>query len=264
MAPAAAFFDLDKTIIARSSALAFGKPLYKAGLLNRRVMLKMAIGQTFYVLFGADHDKMERAREAMVSLTRGWDSDQLEELVEETLNEVVAPLVYAEALFLIDEHHREGRRVYIVSSSPEEIVKPLGHYLGIDDVIATRAKVDADGRYTGELEFYAYGETKADAVRALAAEGVVDLAESYAYSDSFTDTPLLEAVGHPVAVNPDRELRRHAEEQGWPIVEFKLPVNLRTRLQDLHTPPPLISGAAVATLAAAAVAVAYIRSKQKG
>lgn len=258
----AAFFDLDKTIIAKSSTLAFRRHMYKAGLVNRRTVLRMAVAQFFYELFGADHSQMERVREALMALIKGWDSHQLEEIVAETLEDVVAPLVYAEALFLIDEHHREGRQVIIVSTSPMEIVKPLAKYLGVDDVIATRVAVDDEGLYTGELEYYAYGKTKAEAVQQLAIDGL-NLAASYAYSDSHTDLPLLESVGNPVAVNPDRELRKLADERGWPVREFQLAVDLRTRLAEMPKPDPIISGAAVATGIAALIAVVLLRSRRR-
>jgi phosphoserine phosphatase len=166
-------------------------------------------------------------------------------------------------LFLIDEHHREGRQVIIVSSSPVEIVQPLAGYLGVDDVIATRAAVDEEGLYTGELEYYAYGPTKAEAVHELEAQGF-DLAASYAYSDSYTDLPLMEAVGNPVAVNPDRDLRKEAEERGWPIREFQLAVDLRTRLAEMPKPDPVISGAALATGIAAVIGVVLLRSRRRG
>ncbi len=257
----AAFFDLDKTVIAKSSTLAFRRPLYKAGMLGRRSLLKAGLGQLFYVLFGADHDQMERVRAAMLSLTRGWNRDEVEDLVEEALEEIVAPLVYAEALFLIDDHLRQGRRVVIISASPEEIVRPLAHYIGVDEVIATRAKVDADGHFTGELEFYAYGEDKAAEVRRIAERDGLALDESYAYSDSATDMPLLEEVGNPVAVNPDKELRRVAEERGWPILEFQRQVSLRTRLA---RPVPIISGATLALAAGALTAAAILRSRRRG
>ena len=259
----AAFFDLDKTIIAKSSTLAFRRHMYRAGLLNRRMLLRMAIAQSFYVLFGADHDQMERVREQLMALIKGWDAHQVREIVAETLEEVVAPLVYAEALFLIDEHHREGRRVVIISSSPAEVVEPLAAYLGVDDVVATRVGIDDEGRYSGELEFYAYGPGKAEAVQALAERHGFDLNESYAYSDSATDLPLMEAVGNPIAVNPDRELRKEAEANEWPIVEFKLPVDLRPRLGEIPKPVPIISGAALASGVAAAIAVAILRSRKR-
>lgn len=255
----AAFFDLDKTVIAKSSTLAFTGKLYKAGMLGRRTLLRAAIGQLMYVFFGADEDQLERAREAMLQLTKGWNRVEIEALVSEALEEVVAPLVYAEALFLIDEHIREGRAVYIVSASPEEVVRPLARYIGVSNVIATRAEVDENGLYTGGVELYAYGEEKAAAVREVADRNAISLADSYAYSDSITDQPLLELVGHPVAVNPDGDLRSIAEERGWPILDFKRQVSLAERLT---RPVPLISGATVATVLGAAIAWTLLRRRR--
>src|SRR5687768_358209 len=120
----AAFFDLDKTIIAKSSTLAFSGPLFRAGLLNRTSLLKAGIAQAYYQMFGADHDQLERVRQELADLTKGWDKIEIERLVAETVDEVVAPLVYAEALVIIDQHQRAGRRVVVISSSPVEIVKP--------------------------------------------------------------------------------------------------------------------------------------------
>jgi len=242
----AAFFDLDKTIIAKSSTLAFGRPLYKAGFLSRRALLKAGIAQIVYVMVGADHDQMEKVREQLLALTKGWDRVQVRELVRETVDEIVAPLVYAEALAIIDEHHRAGRKVVIISSSPEEVVRPLAVYLGVDDVIASRSKSGPDGRYTGELDFYAYGPGKAEAILELARKENLNLDDSYAYSDSITDLPMMEVVGHPVVVNPDKELEEIATERDWLVMNFERPVTLRTRLATLPKPVPIISGAAVA------------------
>jgi HAD superfamily hydrolase (TIGR01490 family) len=257
----AAFFDLDKTIIAKSSTLAFSRPLFKAGLLNRSSLLKAGIAQTYYQMFGADHDQLERIRHELADLTKGWDKVEIERLVAETVDEVVAPLVYAEALVIIDQHQRAGRRVVVISSSPVEIVKPLCEYLGIEDVIGTRSEVDAAGKYTGNIEFYAYGPGKAQAIRELAARDGVSLAKSFAYSDSATDLPMMEAVGHPVAVNPDRELREIAGARDWQILEFERPVTLRSRM-NLARSTPFISGAAVATGVATALTVWALKSRR--
>ncbi|MDH3469844.1 MAG: HAD-IB family hydrolase [Acidimicrobiia bacterium] len=260
MADAAAFFDLDKTVIAKSSTLAFRRPMHKAGMLGRRTLLKAGIGQLVYVLFGADHDQMEKVRTALVDLSEGWRRDEIEDLVEEALEDIVAPLVFAEALFLIDDHVREGRRVVIVSASPVEIVRPLAHYIGVDEVVATRSLVDEEGRFTGELEFYAYGQGKADEIERIAERDGISLQDSYAYSDSVTDLPMMEVVGHPVAVNPDKELRQEAENRGWPVLEFQRQVSLRARLT---RPVPLISGATLAAGAAAVAAAAIVRSRRR-
>jgi HAD superfamily hydrolase (TIGR01490 family) len=256
----AAFFDLDKTIIAKSSTLAFTGKLHKAGLLGRRALMRAALSQTIYVLFGADHDQLEKTREMLMTLTKGWDQAEIEAIVRQTLDDVVAPLVYAEALFLIDEHIREGRRVYIVSASPDEVVRPLAEYIGVEDVIATRPGIDEQGRYTGEVEFYAYAENKAVAMAEVAEAEGIDLSESYAYSDSATDLPMMRAVGHPVAVNPDKELRETAEREGWPILEFTRQVGLGTRLT---RPVPLISGGALMLGIGAVAAWLLTRSKRR-
>lgn len=256
----AAFFDLDKTIIARSSTLAFGGHLYRAGMLGRRTLLRAAVGQVMYLLFGADEDALDKARQAMLALTKGWDRAEVERVVAEALEEVVAPLVYAEALFLIDDHLRAGRRVVIVSASPEEVVRPLAQYLGISEVIATRARVDEQGRYTGEVDLYAYGPAKAEAVRLMAKAAGISLADSFAYSDSATDLPLLELVGHPHAINPERDLRTAAEARGWPILEFRRRVTLAQRLT---RPVPLISGATIAAVIGAAVTWAMVRRRRR-
>lgn len=258
----AAFFDLDKTVIAKSSTLAFGRPLYKAGFLNRRALLQAGIGQLVYSMVGADHDQLEKVRQQLTALTTGWDQREIEELVSETVHDIVTPLVYQEALSIIAEHRRAGRRIIVISSSPYEVVKPLAEFLGIEEVIATRSKIGPDGKYTGELDFYAYAEGKADAIRAIAERDGISLPDSYAYSDSMTDRPMLEIVGHPVVVNPDRELRELAEERDWQIMRFANPVSLRSRLAELPKPDPVMGGVAAGLLGAAIVFLA-MRSRRR-
>jgi HAD superfamily hydrolase (TIGR01490 family) len=256
----AAFFDLDKTVIAKSSTLAFGRPLYKAGFLGRRALARLSLAQVFYLLFGADHDRLERARDELLTLIAGWSRDDVEQLVRETLADFAAPLVYAEALFLIDEHKRKGRRVVIVSASPEEIVRPIAEYLGVDEVIATKVKCDERGRYLPEIEVYAMGSGKAKAMLAMAELDEIDLEGSFAYSDSITDVPMLEVVGNPAAVNPEKELRKIAEEKDWPILEFQRPVTMDPTIP---RPSPLAGIAFVASLGALAAAIAVLRKRAK-
>jgi HAD superfamily hydrolase (TIGR01490 family) len=258
----AAFFDLDKTIISRSSSLALSRPMYRAGMVTRGQLLRGAYAQLVYALVGADERKMERLKDGMLQLTKGWDREEVERLVRDVLIDVIDPYVYQEALDLIALHHAEGRQIYIVSSSPEEVVRPLAAHFGVSGVIATRARI-VDGRYTGELEFYAYGASKAEAIRSLAERVGLDLEHSYAYTDSITDLPMLEAVGHPVAVNPDRELRREAEARGWDIRDFRRPVRLRTRIARTATHPraQVAAGVVAAVTAAAILAYVVIRSR---
>jgi HAD superfamily hydrolase (TIGR01490 family) len=263
MTRSAAFFDLDKTIIARSSSLAFSRPFYAGGLINRRTVLRSAYAQFVYLAGGADHDQMERMRQYLQSMVAGWPVAQVRDIVAETLHELIDPIVYAEAFTLIEDHREAGRDIVIVSTSGTEVVEPIGQMLGADRVVATRMVID-DGCYTGEIEYYAYGPTKAEAIKQLAEDHDYDLQASYAYSDSQTDLPMLEAVGHPAAVNPDRELRKVATERDWPILRFERPVAMRRRLPNvpefralsqLDTRQRAFAGA---SLAVAACAVALV------
>jgi HAD superfamily hydrolase (TIGR01490 family) len=240
----AAFFDLDKTIIAKSSSLAFSKPFQAGGLITRGAMLRSAYAQFVYLVGGADHDQMEKIRAFMSQLVEGWEVDTVKEIVAETLHHVVDPIVYDEAVQLMEEHRENARDVVIVSTSGVEVVEPIGEMLGADDVVARRLEI-VDGRYTGEIEYYAYAEEKANAIEAMAAERGYDLEQCFAYSDSITDAPMLEIVVHPHAVNPDKDLRRMAASRGWPILQFTRPVTLRSRLPVKPTLAALTVGTAL-------------------
>ena len=158
----AAFFDLDKTVIDRASIAAFGRPFLKGGLINRRMVARAAISQLIYLYFGADEERLVRVRESMLALTKGWDRAQVRQIVRETMLQTMEPIMYAEALELMELHRAAGHRVYLVSASPEEIVLPLADLLGVDGAICSRGEVDEQGCYTGRMAFYAYGESKAD------------------------------------------------------------------------------------------------------
>ncbi len=257
----AAFFDLDKTVIAKSSALAFGRPFYQGGLMNRRAVLKSSYAQFVFAVSGADEAQMAKMRDYLTAMCTGWDVAQVRDIVAETLHELIDPLIYDEAANLIEEHRAAGRDVVIVSSSGEEVVSAIGALLGVDRVVGTRM-VESEGRYTGEIAFYAYGPHKATAIRELADSEGYDLAQCYAYSDSSTDVPMLEAVGYPSAVNPDRALRRIAVERGWPILAFARPVSLRSRLGLRRPSAPVVAGAAVGVGAAVAGLAWYAQRRR--
>lgn len=231
----AAFFDLDKTVIAKSSMVALGPELHARGLLQRRTMYRAALGHLIFQRFGADEVRMHKIRQSVLKVTKGWDRDAVRQLVDETINEVIEPLIYQEALDLIDHHRELGHEVWVVSSAPEEIVQPFADLLGLDGAIASRAHVDDEGRFTGEMHFFNQGENKAIAMRELAAARGIDLTESYAYSDSETDAPMLHAVGHAYAVNPDRQLAKLAQENHWPQLSFTHAVTAKSRTRS-HTP----------------------------
>ena len=215
----AAFFDLDKTLLSCSSTLAFSRPFYEHGLISRTAMLRGVVAQAVFQRAGAGTVQMERIKTQASRLCRGWPVDGVRKIVRDNLETIIVPHLYDEARALIAEHHAAGRDIIVVSASGHEVVDPIAALLGADVVIATEMVV-ADGRYTGDMAFYAFGEAKATRMRELAAERGYELAGSYAYSDSITDLPMLGAVGHPTAVNPDRALRREAARRGWPIRAF--------------------------------------------
>lgn len=246
----AAFFDLDKTILAKSSAFAFARPFFRGGLIGRREVLRSAYAQLVFVTSGADHELMDQMRNYVSNLVTGWDVETVRSIVAETLDQVIDPMVYQEALDLMAEHRAAGHEIVIVSSSGTDLVEPIGARLGVDLAIGTQVAIE-HGRYTGEILFYAYGEHKAAAMRALAEERGYDLAECYAYSDSQTDLPMLEAVGHPVAVNPDEALREVALDREWPIMDFERPIGLRT-----HSKQIAVTGSGI-VIGAVALGIAW-------
>ncbi len=240
----AAFFDLDKTVIDRASIAAFGRPFRKGGLINRRTVLRAVVSQLIYLHLGADEHRLARASETMLRLTKGWERERVRQIVRETLLETIEPIIYAEALDLMELHRLAGDRVYLVSASPEEIVLPLAELLGADGAIASRGTIDDRDRYTGEMAVYAYGPGKAAAMRELAASTGIDLGASAAYSDSATDLPMLELVGRPVVVNADRALAKVARERGWEELQFTKPVRVANRVT--RTAPVVTTSLALA------------------
>lgn len=259
----AAFFDLDKTVIAKASMVAFSRPLFRAGMLTRRMLLKAAWGQILYAQFGASPEKLEKLRESVLQLTKGWDQAEISGIVREELGDVIEPIVFDEALDRIRTHQSWGHKVFIVSASPEEVVAPIAQLLGVDEAIATRAELDDEGRYSGRTERYVYAEEKVAAITEAAARDGIDLDHSWAYSDSATDIPMLAAVGHPVAVNPDRELARVARERGWLIQRYTLEVPLRERVP-MPAPRHAAVGGGAAAVGAAALGAWWLWRRAAG
>ena len=217
--PAAAFFDLDRTLLRRSSALALAGSFRERGLISRRQLLQAAAWQLLFVARGASHEAVRRGAEDGLHVLAGHRPEELRELVADAMEPVLRPLVYAEPLRLVERHRERGERVFIVSATLQEIVDAIAGDLGFDGALGTVCEV-RDGRYTGRALRALHAGAKADCLREVAEREDLDLAECTAYSDSHTDLPFLEAVGHPVAVNPDRELRRIAADRGWPVLQF--------------------------------------------
>jgi HAD superfamily hydrolase (TIGR01490 family) len=218
---AAAFFDLDRTLLRRSSALALAGSFHERGMISRWQMLRAAGWQLLFVARGASHEAVQRAAEDGLRVLAGYTPEQLRDLVAEAMEPVLRPLVYAESLRLVEEHHARGEPVYIVSATLQEIVEAVAEDLGFDGALGTTCEV-VDGKYTGRAVRALHAGAKAECLREVAVRQGFDLSECTAYSDSHTDLPFLEAVGHPVAVNPDRALRRIAAERAWPVLEFRV------------------------------------------
>jgi len=215
----AAFFDLDRTLIAGSSEFVFGRAAYDAGLIRPRDFATDAFAALKFRLIGSSDTSSRNVRERILEAAGGsTQSDLL------ALNEVVLPellgLIRPEARALIEQHRNAGRETWIVSASPIEIVEPLAIALEMTGGIGTRGEVE-DGVYTGRLAGpFCYGPGKAEAIVAIAAERNINLADSWSYSDSMSDVPMMELVGNAVAVNPDAQLSALARSRGWPIVVF--------------------------------------------
>ncbi len=215
MPGAAAFFDLDRTLLRRSSALALAPTFRARGLISRRQMARAAVWQLMFMLRGASADTVKRAAEGGLLVLRGYSPKEMQALVVDSMERVLKPLVYAESLDLVERHRGRGEPVYIVSATLQEIVQVIADDLGFDGALGTIVEVE-DGKYTGRASRPLHAENKARCIRELD----YDLDASTAYSDSHTDLPFLEAVGNPVVVNPDRKLRRIAAQRGWPVLEF--------------------------------------------
>jgi HAD superfamily hydrolase (TIGR01490 family) len=211
---AAAFFDLDRTLLRGSSAAALAGTFRRRGLIGRRELARAAAWQLLFAARGASPAAVAAAAERGVATLRGFPVEELRLLVSGALEPVLKPRVFADSFALARAHQARGELVYVVSATLQEILDALAAELGFDGAAGTVAAVE-DGRYTGRVERLL---DKPAAVRELAARDGVDLAASTAYSDGVADLAFLESVGTPVAVNPDRALRRIARERGWQVL----------------------------------------------
>ena len=223
----AAFFDLDKTLMEGSSALHFGRAAYKQGLMSRRQLARDAWANIKFRLQGSNDADTDALRQRILDSLAGQRVVDLQRLGPDVLAGIL-PLLYREMLAEAYAHQDAGRPAYIVTAASQELADVLARVLVFDGGVGMRSEV-RDGHYTGRPDGpFTYREGKAEAIRELAAREGIDLAQSYAYSDSESDLPMLELVGHPVAVNPDAELRRVAAEQGWEVIHLdKLGRHLR-------------------------------------
>jgi HAD superfamily hydrolase (TIGR01490 family) len=219
-APGAAFFDLDKTLIQGSSAFQFGRTAYRAGLMGRRQLLSDALANVQFRLRGATDEDSLALRERIAASLEGIRVVDLERLGADVLAGIL-PRVYPQMLEVAHEHQDAGRRAYIVTAASQELADILATVMAFDGAIGSGISEVVDGVYTGEpAGLFVYRSGKAQAITELAQREGIDLGSSYAYSDSESDLPMLRAVGHPVAVNPDGNLAAVARKEGWDVLRF--------------------------------------------
>jgi HAD superfamily hydrolase (TIGR01490 family) len=203
-----------------SSAFQFGRVAFRAGLLSRRQLIADGLANLRFRLQGASDEATHALRDRISASLAGTRVRDLERLGAAVLAGVL-PRIYPQMLAVAHEHQDAGRRVYICTAASQELAEMLAGVLALDGAIGSQFSAVKDGVYTGEpAGYFVYGEDKAQAMRELAARDGIDLAASYAYSDSASDLPMLRAVGHAVAVNPDAELARVARAEGWQILRF--------------------------------------------
>jgi HAD superfamily hydrolase (TIGR01490 family) len=240
----AAFFDLDKTMLPGAALFPLAREMYRQRIFTARDIMRLATDQIMYRLVGAETEgKMGRARDASLEAIRGRETTEMVELSRAVAQEELLPRLYPQVVELMSRHKMAGREVYICSSSPEDYLALLADILGIDGVVGTRAEV-VDGVYTGALDGeMCHGPEKARRVVELAEARGLDLARSFAYSDSVNDLPFLEMAGHPVATNPDRALLAIARRRGWQILDFRT-ARRRTLIASAAGAGALAAGAA--------------------
>lgn len=246
-----AIFDLDKTIIDTSASMAFSRPLAERGLISTSEVFRMIAIRSSYMFTTHSDEDLTATKEALSSIIKGRDVETLREVVRDTLQETITPYVYAEARELLEEHRELGHTIAIVTASPSVMVQPIADELGAGILIASELG-EEDGKFTGEVTLFNKGITKVHHIEDIATEHGFNLAESYAYSDSGTDVPMLELVGFPTAVNPDRALRKIAIQRGWPIKKFEKPEPLFQQTAVIAS-----AGATLAVLGAVATGIVW-------
>jgi HAD superfamily hydrolase (TIGR01490 family) len=246
----AAFFDLDKTLLPGAALFPVAREMYRRKFFTMGDIARLAMDQiAFRVLGEEDESRMNRAKDASLEAIRGQRQEDVTQLGRAVAHEELIPRLYPQAVELISRHKRAGREVFICSSSPQDFLEILAEALSTDGVLGTRAELE-DGRYTGRLDgLMCHGREKARRVTELAEQRGIDLARSYAYSDSVNDLPMLELVGNPVAMNPDRDLRAVARDKGWQILDFRT-ARRRTLVASA-------AGGGAAAVAAAGYALGY-------
>lgn len=217
----AAFFDVDNTLVCGSSSILFGKVAFTGGTIKRRDIWRFAFEQMMFIRRGEKNSKMADIQDRALSLTKGHSVDELLGLIDVVFEKEIKPRLWPQAVAAAQQHLAEGREVWLITAAPIELAEVIARHIGATGALGTLVG-HKDGVLTGELVGDPlHGKAKRKAAKKLAKERHISLKRSYAYSDSVNDLPLLSLVGHPVAVNPDKQLKRYADAAGWEIVRFK-------------------------------------------
>jgi HAD superfamily hydrolase (TIGR01490 family) len=241
MTNSAAFFDLDRTLMSGSSTFFFVKVMYREGMLPLPRLIADSLRAVTFRLFGASEEQSQALKDRILESVAGTSAETFRRMAPTVVEELL-PRIRPEAQALLDMHAEAGRDVYIISASPVEIVSELARTIDITGGLGTFSEI-VNGVYTGRLAApFCYGEGKADLIRKLVVEKGYDLGRCYAYSDSGSDLPMMQLVGHPVAVNPDRSLMSVAHRRGWPVVEFN---RTQKRVTKIGVAGALTAGAGV-------------------
>ncbi|CAB4561754.1 MAG: HAD-IB family hydrolase [Actinobacteria bacterium] len=218
---AAAFFDVDNTILRGSSSFLFGKSAFERKFFSRKDFWRFAWHQFVFIWKGENNTKLSALKDRALSLVEGQRVSDLQELVDEVYEKHIKLKLWPETVRLAKDHIKQGREVWLVTAAPQELGDVIAHELGLTGAIGTKVE-RKNGILTGKLVGKPiHGAEKRKALKALAKDRNLSLKRSYAYSDSQNDLPMLTAVGHPVAVNPDKILTRYAKAADWPIYDFK-------------------------------------------
>jgi HAD superfamily hydrolase (TIGR01490 family) len=217
----AAFFDLDKTLMAGSSGMVFARVANRKGFVPRGQLAKWGLDHLRYRLRGSSDEQTNAVLEVAKRIFAEIPERDVERMAPEVLAGIL-PRIYPQMLDEVHRHQDEGRATFIVSAAGNDLVKTLAAVLGMEGGIGTRWAVGSDGKYTGEMEGpFVYREGKVEAMRQFAERHDIDMDASYAYSDSASDLPMLRSVGHAVVVNPDGPLAEIARKENWQVMRFE-------------------------------------------
>jgi HAD superfamily hydrolase (TIGR01490 family) len=253
---AAAFFDVDNTLMRGASIYHFARGLAARGMFGPKDLARLTWGQVAFRMRGQENtDHIDAAREAALAFVTGHRVDDIVRLGEEIYDDTMADRIWEGTRELTQRHLQAGQRVWLVTATPVELANILARRLGLTGALGTVSE-SANGVYTGRLVGgLLHGAAKAAAVEALARREGLDLARSSAYSDSVNDLPMLQIVGHPNVVNPDAELLAEARRRNWPVYDFR-----SGRRATMIALPVAAGAGAVAGSVAAAVALRRRRS----